>query len=181
MIPGRERPWIIILGKDAMEVEQRKALEKRYRAWEWHGRSRYRKHSPKQFNVETWQMRGWTLELMRRDDLLRPKVVHSVWRGEEATGEMIEIDAFACPSVAAAHDHLIEVLARVGSDGVERRSGKSAVGDVSFGLAGHIVLFARANLVMLVRNLGPAVPALEQVAQQVDKFIERAVDAQGRK
>jgi hypothetical protein len=120
------------------------------------------------------------LQRMRRDDLAKPKVIHSIWRNYELSSELIAIDAFACPSVEAAHDQLIEALARE-SASMERQTGKQAVGDVAFVASGTAVLFARANLIVQVRNLGAQAAPLEKIAQQLDQLIEKPSDGPARK
>jgi hypothetical protein len=153
--------------------EQRRAAERRYHASEWHGRTRHSKRGPRDFDIEKWTIPGWMLQRMRRDDLVKPKVVHSIWRNYELSSELIAIDALACPSVEAAHDRLIEALARNEADAMERHTGKQAIGDVAFVTAGTAILFARANLIVQIRNLGAQSAPLEKIAQQLDKLIEK--------
>jgi hypothetical protein len=164
-----------------MYTDQRKFLEKRYRASEWHGRSRHAKHGPREFDIEGWKIPGWMLQRMRRDDLVKPRVVHSIWRDEELAHKLVAIDAFVCSSVEEAHDRLIETLGAVESEVVERQAGKNAVGDVAFGLNGAMILFARANLLVLIRSLGSEIAPVEKIAQQLDKMMDRPADKSGKK
>lgn len=156
-----------------MQAEQRRALERRYRASEWRGRSRHAKRSPKTFHIDGWQIPGWLLQRMRRDDLARPMRIHSIWRHEELGARVVAIDGFACASVEAAHDQLIDALSQVEPEFMVRQEGKGAVGDVAFELRGTMIFFARANLVLLIRNLGQEAAPVERIAQYLDKSIER--------
>lgn len=156
-----------------MQPEQRRALERRYRTAEWRGRSRHAKRAPKSFRVDDWKIPGWLLQRMRRDDLAQPKLIHSVWRNEDRGTKRVVIDGFACPSVEAAHDQLIEALSEIESEFIERQEGKTAVGDVAFAVRGAMVYFARANLLLLIRSAGPESAPVENIAHYLDKSLER--------
>ena len=88
------------------------------------------------------------------------------------------MDVFECASVKAAHDQLIETLGDIESAVVERRTGKNSIGDVSFGLNDTMVLFARANLVVLTRNAGRAVVKVTPIARALDKMLELRLESE---
>jgi len=86
---------------------------------------------------------------------------------------LLAIDLFVCNSVKAAHDQLIQALGNMESDAVERQTDKSAPGDVAFALRETMVLFARANVVVLIRNAGPEVVSVFVVARRLDALLVR--------
>jgi hypothetical protein len=62
------------------------------------------------------------------------------------------------------------VLANVQSDAVERRD---RLGDVAFSLGNTMALFARVNVVALIRNAGPTVVDVDPIAHVVDDLLVR--------
>ena len=161
-----------------MHAGQKRFLEQRYGASEWYGRSRHGRRVLKGFSFAGSEIRGWTLERVRRDEREQPPAIRSLWRHGESTNELLAVDAFECGSVKAAHDQLIEALGNIESAAVERRTGKNAVGDVAFGLGDTMVLFARANLVVLIRNAGPAVVLVGAVAREIDTLLVRRLQSE---
>jgi hypothetical protein len=99
--------------------------------------------------------------------------IRSLWRRGEAANELLAIDVFECATIKAAHRQLIEALGNVQSGAVERHTGKNAPGDVAFGLDDTMVLFARANVVVLIRNAGPTVVSVGPVARRLDALLEQ--------
>jgi len=83
-----------------------------------------------------------------------------------------------CASVDVAHDQLLDVLCEMQSNAITRDRQRE-IGDVSFSLADAMFLFARANLVVLVRNAGPQVLSLEEMASTIDSAILRHLQKAG--
>ena len=135
----------------------------------------------KDFGFEGSEFVEWTLERLERDENTKPTAVHSMWRHDEVGQERLAVDAFECSSVKAAHDQLIETLGEIESAAVEKRTGKNAIGDVSFGLNDTMVLFARGNLVVLIRNAGRTVVKVAAVARALDKMLERRLEAERKR
>jgi hypothetical protein len=98
-----------------------------------------------------------------------PRTIESIWQPPEGGRErLLRVDFFECASRDDAHDFLIRLLANFQSPEIKRdEDGK--IGDVAFTGPGRgLALFARANLVLAVRNAGPEVVAVGDAAQQVD-------------
>lgn len=160
-----------------MQAEHRRILEKRYGARQWHGRSEHDKHVAKNFSFDTLKIPGWTLHRKFRDQTTKPPVIRTLWRHDESTDELLDVDLWECQSVETARSEVIEVLGNTQSNAVERRSDKDAVGDVTFALNNTMVLFARANLVVLVRNAGRRVVSVTGISRQIDSWILHQLDS----
>jgi hypothetical protein len=148
-----------------MQAEHRRFLEQRYGVEKWFGRSESR-GAVKAFVFAGSELRGWSLlrtELRVGDHA----AVHSMWQHDETADALLAIDVFECASVPAAHDRLLEILATMQSNELELRLG-GAPGDVAFGLRDTMLLFARANVVVHVRNAGRNVVDVEPVARMLD-------------
>jgi hypothetical protein len=156
-----------------MHAEQKKFLDQHHRTSEWHGRSENRSQMLKGFAFDGSELRGWTLERVLRDEIARTVAIRSLWRRGKSTDELLAVDVFECSSIKAAHDQVLEALSNVESNAIERQPGKIAFGDVTFALGETMVLFARANMVVWVRNAGLKVVAVNQVARTLDSVLSR--------
>lgn len=164
-----------------MHATQKRFIEQRFGAKDWYGRGPRGRRLVKDFGFEGSEFVEWTLERMERDEHAKPAAIHSMWRHDETGNELLAVDAFECVSVKAAHDQLIETLGDIESVAVERRTGKNAIGDVSFGLNDTMVLFARANLVVLIRNAGRTVVKVGAIARMFDKMLERRLESERKR
>ena len=160
-----------------MHATQKRFIEQRFGAKDWYGRGPRGRRLVKEFGFEGSELMEWTLERVERDERAKPTAIHSLWRHDEAGNELLVVDAFESASVKAAHDQLIETLGDIESAAVERRTGKNTIGDVSFGLNDTMVLFARANLVVLIRNAGRTVVKVGAIARALDKMLERRLES----
>jgi hypothetical protein len=159
-----------------MHATQRRFIEQRFGAKEWYGRGARGRRLLKDFQFEGSELVEWTLERSARDEQRKPPAVHSIWRRDEGGNERLAVDAFECASVKAAHDQLIETLGDIESPAVARRTGKNIAGDVSFGLNDTMALFARANVVVLIRNAGRTVVKVGAIARALDRMLERRLE-----
>jgi hypothetical protein len=159
-----------------MDAEHRRALDKHYDVRQWHGRSARARRSVKGFHLEGSEVAGWVLERLDRDEKAKPAAIHSLWRRGEATDALIALDIYECASVKAAHDQLLELLATMQSGAIERLTDKTAPGDVAFGLANTMLLFAYANVTVLVRNAGPVLVPVRPIARAVAQALQRPAD-----
>jgi hypothetical protein len=164
-----------------MDAQQRRYLERRYRARDWHGRGGRARCVIKDFNIDGSEIRRWSLQRVQRDERAKPPVIHSIWRHGEAMNELLAVDLFECASVKAAHDQLLDALANMESDAIERRTEQSAPGDIAFGLGDTMILFARANMVVLVRNAGPTIIPVSAVARELDLLLVRRLEGERRR
>ena len=154
-----------------MDVAQKAYLEQRHNAKAWYGRGGRRRRSLQGFRFDGSELPGWTLQRVRLDEWAQPPVLHSLWSRGDAMNELLAIDVFECASVRDAHEQLLEALGNIESDAIERRTGPNALGDVAFALADTLVLFARANVVVLLRNAGPTVVSVDEVARELDVLL----------
>lgn len=164
-----------------MHTTQKRFIEQRFGAKDWYGRGPRGRHAVKEFRFEGSELVEWTLERTERDELAKPTAIHSMWRHDETGNQLLAVDAFECASIKAAHDQLIETLGDIESGAVERRTGKDAIGDVSFGLNDTMVLFARVNIVMLIRNCGRVVVKVGAIARTFDKILERRAEPERKR
>jgi hypothetical protein len=161
-----------------MDAGQKRYLEKRYEAGEWHGRGQYGKRSIRGFTFAGSEVSGWKLQRVERDESVKPLFTHSLWSRGTAAAEILSIDLWECPSIAAAHDQVFEILANMESGEIERRP--KGPGDVAFGLADTMILFARVNVVVLIRNAGPKVVVVRAVATGIDAVLVKQVRSETR-
>jgi hypothetical protein len=114
---------------------------------------------------------GWqALRVQPRQQEDGPSIIKSTWqRAEGGTDAAFNIDIFECASRAAAYEALIDVLGEFQSSLITRQE-QSSVGDVAFTVPeGYSLLFARANLVVLVRNAGRRLVPVTDLARQFDQ------------
>jgi hypothetical protein len=140
----------------------------------WSGRNRL----PEALYIRRYVVRErafprWRLLRLREIDVgTGPRTIQAIWRREgSAEDELLRFDVFEFNSRLAAHTGLVKVLAAAESPSriVQLDEG---VGDVAFvGEGARFVVFARGNLLLVVRNAGAtAVPVME-AAHAVDQDI----------
>ncbi|MCL4850859.1 MAG: hypothetical protein KJZ78_05690 [Bryobacteraceae bacterium] len=82
---------------------------------------------------------------------------------------LMSVWIYECSSRTAAHQLLLQSLAQFQLPGMVRTE-ETAVGDVAFALpSGALMLFARGNLVVLVRNAGRQVVPVMEHARRLDE------------
>ena len=159
-----------------MHAAQKRFIEQHYRASEWYGRGMKGRRLIKDFRFEGSEVVEWALDRVQRDERAKPPAIRSLWRHDESGDELLAIDVFECASLKAAHDQVMETLGNIESGAVERRTGKNVIGDVTFGLGDTMVLFARANLVVLIRNAGRTVVRVVAIARALDQSLLRQLE-----
>jgi hypothetical protein len=161
-----------------MHAAQKEFLEDRYEAKEWHGHSGSGKRLVKEFHFEGSELKSWKLLQVKHSEQDGAKVLRSMWSHGDDTNELLSIDVFVCSSVKAAHEAVLEALANMQSGAIERKKEKNTPGDVAFGLANTVIVFARANITVLVRNAGPTIVPVGTVARELDTQIQRHLGAE---
>jgi len=159
-----------------MHAVHKRLLEKHFAARQWHGRNKYGKRVIKDFHFDGSEIEGWSLRRAHRVEGAKPPVVYSLWQHGDPASELLAINVYECASVKAAHDQLFEVLGNVQSGAVERRSEKNAPGDIAVGLANTMIIFARANIVMFIRNAGTKVIPVGTIARNLDDLLVRRLE-----
>jgi hypothetical protein len=115
------------------------------------------------------ELPSWTL--VRHDRRKEAAIVsiQSLWTRSE--GELLAIDVHSCASLAAAYEALLEWLGEYQSPLISRQPSPVA-GSISFAMPGDTaILFARGGLAVQMRNAGPKVQALTQLAVAVDRAL----------
>jgi hypothetical protein len=158
-----------------MDAEQRGYLQKRYRTSDFASRGKRSHGVIKDFNFDGSEIPRWKMQRIRRDQRARPPVIHSIWSQGDSTDQLLAIDVFECSSVKAAHDQLIEAIGNMESDALNRRSDKGSPGEIAVGLGDTMILFSRSNVVALIRNAGPTVVPVDEVARKLDALLVRQI------
>jgi hypothetical protein len=164
-----------------MDTHQREYLQKLYRTSDWSTRGGRTQRVIKDFNFDGSEIRRWRVQRLRPDQQAMPPVIHSIWSHGESTNELLAIDVFECKSIKAAHDQLIEALGNMESNAVARRTDKSAPGEIAFSLGDTMILFSRANVVVLIRNAGPRVVPVNAIASELDAVLVQRLQNKRRR
>jgi len=154
-----------------MQASEREALKERHRFREWAGKSATpADRAVRKFTLTGDELPGLRLDRVDRREDAQPPRLTAFWR-RGATQAAVRVDVFECASVNEAHEYLIDALNEFESAGIVRRTDVT-LGDVAFG-TDSVALFARANLVVLVRKATPQTEPITPVAQMIDNVILR--------
>lgn len=154
--------------------EQRAFIENLYGAQSWHGECSYVGSPIRHFALSAIYLHGWRLHRLWRTQsppISTGMIVRAGDKLDEITS-VASIVLWECASIDVAHDQLLDVLCEMQSNAI-KRDHQHKIGDVSFSLADAMFLFARANLAVLVRNAGPHVLNLREMAGTIDSAILR--------
>jgi hypothetical protein len=154
--------------------EQRKYIEKLYEASSWHGQSPYTGHPIRHFGLGSIYLHSWRHHRIWRT-LSTPPATGMILRAGDKPYDItsaVSIMLWECSDVQNAHDQLLDILAEMQSNTVKRNRQRE-IGDVLFTLADTMFVFARANLVVLIRNAGANVLSLGELASSIDFAIMR--------
>ena len=160
-----------------MHAAQKEALEEHFEAKDWHGRSESGRRLLKEFRFEGSELKGWKLIKVNHAEQEGARVIRSMWSHGDDKNELLSVDVFVCGTVKAAHEAVLEILGNMQSGAIERKKEKSTPGDVAFGLANTVIVFARANVTVLVRNAGPTIVPVGTVARELDGQIQRHLES----
>ena len=175
-------------------------VKHRLRFHEWRGRNRLgRTLFVCNSAIEERDLPGWTLNRQRRLEPrwlatdLRPAILASrsverdstpeappaamrtIWTRVEQPDVTVRVDLIECVSREEAHERVVRILADFESPLVGEATGP--FGDIAFSGGGAgLILFARANLVYLIRNVGRVAVPVEPIALAVDAAAVPAPD-----
>lgn len=123
------------------------------------------------------ELEGWEIGASREINPPRaPRFLPSMWRRPGRTGgfrsEALRLDTYECASRDAAHETVIRLLGEFSAPVVHRIT-DAGFGDVTFA-GGNLsaLLFARANLVFFMADVGrtsPGVAGVADLAAQLDR------------
>ena len=96
-----------------------------------------------------------------------PPATRTIWTRVEQPDVVVRIDLLECASRDDAHERVVRMVADFESPLVSEAEGP--LGDVAFsGGGGGLILFARANLIYLLRNVGRLAVSVEPMALSLD-------------
>jgi hypothetical protein len=111
------------------------------------------------------------------------RVTEVVWSAEGCHRAALRVLTYECSSVPAARSFLLTLLGGFNLSGIERRtdfvvgSKKVKVGDVAFaGPDDLVLLFARANNVVLIQNVGHSFVPVSEFAHAMDSDMTSSPD-----
>jgi hypothetical protein len=158
-----------------MNAERLERLMKLYGWDEWGTPAAGRPEAPPLVvRVDERLLPGWRLQRtdpLPAEERNRPGGIRTLWAGEE--GAVLSVEIWQCASPAAAREVLLEVLGQFESPRVERAQGAAAIGEVAFVHGEQTLLFARENLVVVVRNAGPRIVPVLDAARMLDDGLRR--------
>lgn len=111
-----------------------------------------------------------------------PRMIQSMWQLSQSESALahngpsealLNVRSFECPSRESAHELLLRFLGEFQGPLFDRRD-QSGLGDVTFAVPGDaLILFARANLVHLVRNAERQQEPVTGVSMEFDRELTR--------
>jgi hypothetical protein len=116
------------------------------------------------------------IDIIEQADL--PPKIESLWRPEKEDGDRapLRVDAAEASSVTEARALLLRVLAQFQSPQIERLD--DGPGEIAFGPSGYrSLVFARANIVVVMLNAGDEVQSVEPSARELDRLLREGPDA----
>ena len=144
-----------------MPIEQREQLRRQYNFVDWPGASVSGGPSIRGFQFKGDELPGWELVKTRRNTTQEAARLDAFWRPSgDVTDVLLGVHLIETGSMAAAREALLEELGDFQSSAIVRRTDLN-LGEVVFG-QDLMLVFARSNLVVFVRNAGrQTVPVLE--------------------
>src|SRR3954469_11878228 len=154
-----------------MNAERLERLMKRYGWAEWGTPAAGRPEPPPLVvRADEQLLPGWRLQRtdpLPAEERNRPGGIRTLWARDE--GAVLSVEIWQCTSPAAARELLLETLGQqFESPQVERARGAAAIGEVAFVHGEQTLLFARENVVVLVRNAGPRIVPVLEAARLLD-------------
>jgi len=142
------------------------------------------KHLLSSTKIPGWQ--PFRIRWLKTEDGL-PAALESFWRGVKKTNRaVLRVNAYKCNSAAAASAFLLRLLGGIQLTHMKRQEHFTIedqqavpIGDVAFaGPQEMILLFARGNFVILIRNVGPELAGVSEFAHQFDINLQVKPDYQ---
>ncbi|MDX1615247.1 MAG: hypothetical protein R3300_13115 [Candidatus Promineifilaceae bacterium] len=134
-----------------------------------------------QFFLTGDEFPGWSAHRIRQEEPTQwPRTIQSVWRpADEGKEGLLSVDIYECASRADAHELVLQLLAEFQSIDVTRQE-QGIAGDVAFAPPGNAtLLFARGNLLTLMRNASRPLVAIPEIAGRFDDFLVGRPELEG--
>jgi hypothetical protein len=124
------------------------------------------------------ELGGWTARRVQPVNVPGARAAHlSMWQQGASAENLLRLDVTEAPSASAAREVVLELLGQFQSPEIRRLPDPPA-GELAFGAPGEtVILFARGNVVVMVRNAGRRVVAVTDFAHVVDGRLVRAAGA----
>ncbi|HZW53831.1 MAG TPA: hypothetical protein VFF00_07340 [Candidatus Elarobacter sp.] len=121
--------------------------------------------------LEFADLPGWQPLRTRHIDTMDPPVTKVMLARGDAAHVLVAVEAYRCASLRDAHELLLRMLGSFQTTAL-REQPNAGIGDVAFGIGDPtMVVFARANYVVHVRNAGPELTDVMSVARALDERI----------
>jgi hypothetical protein len=163
-----------------MDPGQKAFLTRHFEFKSWYGKSRHQDRVYEAIAIDDVQIRYWKLVRALSFEHRRMEIARTLWARRRSTEVFISIEQFKCSSIKVAHQTLLDILGDIESGAIQRDKTKRACGDVAFRLGESLRIFARANVVILIRNKGPMVVPVATIAKEFDKQLIRSFSRQKR-
>ena len=129
------------------------------------------------FDQKRFSPSGWTLrkaeELKAEPDPF--KLTDAIWTATDCSAAELRVLSYECSSTAAARLFVLGLLGEFQVPSIKRRhkfiidKKKTEIGDVAFAAPDEVVLlFARANKVVLIQNAGRSLVPVSDFAHEID-------------
>jgi len=149
-------------------------LEEKYDVHSWFGRRLKRSRLRHAIGINGGEISGGTLLRANKVEREEVSAIKSIWQFGGDSDRLLSVEIYISPSVKAAHDCILSTLATFQSGEVARRTEKDSPGDVAFSLRDTMMLFARDNFVVFVRNAGQKLVPVHTIALQLDSMLQRS-------
>jgi hypothetical protein len=155
--------------------EQRIFLENLYETQEWFGQSLH-PDLIRHFPLGAIYLHGWHMHRLWRNPSPPSSTGMIVREGDklDEISTVASIYLWECSDITSAHEQLLNVLGEIQSNAMKRDQ-KRGIGDILFTLNDTIFLFARMNLVALIRNAGSRAVGVGDIAGTIDIAILRHI------
>jgi len=138
------------------------------------------------FNQKEFSPSGWKLHLMEHVEV-KPdplELTDAIWKATDCSTAELRVLTYECSSIPAARSFVLSLLGEFDVPSIKRRDKfiidkkEIEIGDVAFADVDELVLlFARANTVLLIQNAARTVVPVSRFAHEVDTNITRKPQA----
>jgi hypothetical protein len=130
------------------------------------------------FRLAGDELPGWRPHRIQQVDMPgEPNASLSVWRPERGNGALLAVNVYECDDDAAARRYLLQLLGEFQGPDLTR---VASPGNVAFAAGAAGVLFARGNLVALVRSIERTPAPVAETAARLDRVLEGDVERDGQ-
>lgn len=117
---------------------------------------------------------GWTLlsRYQLPESPSRPILTQYLWSDDSIAGRLLNVNVYECSSESEARDLMVEVLAGFQLP-MSTDENEQPIGDMCFKKNGDVVVFARGNLIVVMRAAGRKHINVLPLAQALDNGLSR--------